>query len=248
VTICTAQRVGEYVRKERGERREERGERRVYHHDHHQAPHHTYVAPTRVHQRKHLREVERLALAVRQKLAGHKDQQPARVGRLRVQTDDTVLNALERQTRQLLDDRLCALELLSLEGQHGRILVQTRQRRPIRVERLVVVVRKGLADCHRICHAAVLVVLRYSPTGRPLANSKSLRVFPRFVLDSSSIRRWEARRRVRGYGRPGTGGRIQRRSERERNGLEMGPVQSISWPAPGSRRTTSRCGRRWTPG
>lgn len=64
--------------------------------------------------------------------------------RLTVDGGDVVLALLERERGELGDDVLRALDLLTLEGQHGSFLVETGEADAVVVEGRVVVLDEGL--------------------------------------------------------------------------------------------------------
>lgn len=86
--------------------------------------------------KKYLTELERVLLAYELKMAADEDEHAAsRAGGLTVYGGDGMLTLLEGEAGELGYNVLRALDFLALEGQHGPILVQVRQRRSVRIER-----------------------------------------------------------------------------------------------------------------
>lgn len=67
---------------------------------------------------------------------------------LTINGGDVVLALLEWETGQLGDDVLTPLDLLTLEGQHGSVLVEARKPSTVRIEGGVVVLHECL--CQRV--------------------------------------------------------------------------------------------------
>ena len=89
---------------------------------------------------EHLRVALRVGLVVDGELARDHDDDVlrARGARLGVERRDLVLGLLERQRRELLNDRLGALHLARFEGHHRRVAVERAERRAVGLELLVV--------------------------------------------------------------------------------------------------------------
>jgi hypothetical protein len=130
---------------------------------------------------EHLAELEHMVLALQRQVAAHEHQHAARVPRgLAVHRRHPVLALLERQPVELGADGARAHVLLPLEREHGALLVQPRQRRPVGVERRVVVLHKRLAQrigihCH-VLSLSLSLTLRSSPPLRLFGLSSNARV------------------------------------------------------------------------
>lgn len=93
----------------------------------------------------HLGELERVLALGDLQCAGDEDEHAAAgAGWLAVHGGDLVLARGEREGGELPGDGGGAHELGALEGEHGALLVQPHQRRPVGVERRVVVVNERL--------------------------------------------------------------------------------------------------------
>lgn len=90
-----------------------------------------------------------MLLAGELEVTGDEDEHAAGgTGGLAIDGGDGVLALLEGEAGKLGNDVLRTLDLLALEGQHGRILVKIRQTRSVSIERRVVVLHECLR--HRV--------------------------------------------------------------------------------------------------
>lgn len=102
---------------------------------------------------ENLGELQGVLIVIDNQVACNEDHDTlVRRARLAVRLHDLVLDSLERQRGEFLDDVLGALELLALEGQHGRGAVQWTQASPVLIEHLVIVLDKLLSDLIEIGH------------------------------------------------------------------------------------------------
>jgi hypothetical protein len=100
-------------------------------------------------QLEHLGELEGVLVGAGAEGSGDEDEHAAlRPRRLAVDGVDVVVALREGEGAELAGDGGGAEKLLALEGEHGPVLVQRHQRRPVRVERPVVVLHERLR--HRV--------------------------------------------------------------------------------------------------
>ena len=96
-----------------------------------------------------LGELEGVLVGAGAEGSGDEDEHAAlRPRRLAVDGVDVVVALREGEGAELAGDGGGAEKLLALEGEHGPVLVQRHQRRPVRVERPVVVLHERLR--HRV--------------------------------------------------------------------------------------------------
>ena len=96
---------------------------------------------------QYLAELESVLLSGELERSADEDEDTAGGARgLAVDGRDVVEALLERQARQLLDDRLRSLDLGAFEGQHRVVLVQIAEGSSVRVEGAVVVLDEGLGN------------------------------------------------------------------------------------------------------
>lgn len=103
---------------------------------------------------EYLTELHWILAAVNDQEPSHIDDQACDAGGgwLGVSCRDFMLDRLERQTRQLLNDRRCALECCAFEGEHRSISIESFQSRTVAIEGAVVEIgelgRNGVDVCH----------------------------------------------------------------------------------------------------
>jgi len=96
---------------------------------------------------EHLAKLQQMLLSRELQIPAHKHNPTAgRPRGLAVDSGDVVLALLEGEAVELVANALSSLDLLSLERQHGSLLVQIDERRAVSVEGVVVVLHKMLAQ------------------------------------------------------------------------------------------------------
>lgn len=100
---------------------------------------------------KHLAKLQHMFFTWQLQIPAHEHNHTIQKSRrLAVHSGDVVLALLESEPIELVADGLSSFDLLPFERQHGTLLIQPNERRPVRIESVVVVLHKGLAEGVRV--------------------------------------------------------------------------------------------------